>query len=59
MALLEYPTINSTVNSDCSEMTIHNNHNIGVAMDTPKGLIVPVLREVSLNMFLVSLQMLA
>jgi pyruvate/2-oxoglutarate dehydrogenase complex dihydrolipoamide acyltransferase (E2) component len=46
LALLDYPVINSTVNGDCSEMTIHSDHNIGVAMDTPKGLIVPVLKQV-------------
>jgi pyruvate dehydrogenase E2 component (dihydrolipoamide acetyltransferase) len=39
--------VNSTVNGDCTELTMHHDHNIGVAMDTPKGLIVPVLKEVS------------
>jgi 2-oxoisovalerate dehydrogenase E2 component (dihydrolipoyl transacylase) len=46
MALKKYPSLNSTVNEDCTEMTMHYNHNIGIAMDTPKGLIVPVINRV-------------
>lgn len=46
MALSQYPQLNATVNADVTEMTYHGNHNIGVAMDTPKGLVVPVLKAV-------------
>ncbi len=46
LALSQYPQLNASLNSDATELTYHGNHNIGVAMDTPKGLIVPVLREV-------------
>lgn len=46
LALAQYPVLNTTVNKDCSEMTYHGNHNIGVAMDTSKGLIVPVIKGV-------------
>lgn len=46
LALNEYPSINSTVNAECTEIYQHSSHNIGVAMDTPKGLIVPVIKNV-------------
>lgn len=54
LALLEFPTLNATVNSEVTEMTLHGDHNIGVAMDTPKGLIVPVLKEVQ-NMSIIEI----
>ena len=46
LSLREHPSINATVNADATEITIHGSHNIGVAMDTPKGLIVPVIKNV-------------
>jgi 2-oxoisovalerate dehydrogenase E2 component (dihydrolipoyl transacylase) len=46
LALTQFPSLNATVNSDVSEMIYHANHNIGVAIDTPKGLVVPVIKEV-------------
>jgi 2-oxoisovalerate dehydrogenase E2 component (dihydrolipoyl transacylase) len=46
LALRQYPQLNATINADATEMTIHASHNIGIAMDTPKGLIVPVLKGV-------------
>lgn len=46
LALLQFPMLNASVNSEVTEMTYHANHNIGVAMDTAKGLVVPVIREV-------------
>lgn len=49
LALLDYPILNSTVSADVSEMTYHANHNIGIAMDTPKGLVVPVIKQVQLK----------
>lgn len=45
LALSEYPLLNATVNVDCTEMVYHASHNIGVAMDTPNGLVVPVIRN--------------
>ena len=39
--------MNATVNADCTEMVYHSSHNIGVAMDTPNGLVVPVIRNVN------------
>ncbi len=46
LALVKFPMLNATVNSDVTEMIYHGQHNIGVAMDTPKGLIVPVIKGV-------------
>lgn len=46
MALLQFPMLNATVNAEVTEMTYHANHNIGIAMDTPKGLVVPVIKQV-------------
>lgn len=46
LALLQFPMLNATVNNDCSEMIYHSSHNIGIAMDTANGLVVPVIRSV-------------
>lgn len=46
LALLKYPRLNATVNADCTETIYHHRHNIGIAMDSPKGLLVPVLNDV-------------
>ena len=47
LALTDYPMLNATVNEDCTEMIYHASHNIGVAMDTPNGLVVPVIRNIN------------
>jgi len=46
LSLRRHPTLNATVNKEATEMILHHNHNIGIAMDTPKGLIVPVIERV-------------
>ena len=46
LALEQFPILNATVNADVSAMTYHANHNIGVAIDTSKGLVVPVIKNV-------------
>ena len=46
LSLSKYPILNSTVNKEATEMIQHVNHNIGVAIDSPKGLIVPVIKNV-------------
>jgi 2-oxoisovalerate dehydrogenase E2 component (dihydrolipoyl transacylase) len=48
-ALLEYPNINSHVEKDASGeivQRVFSEHNIGVAVDTPQGLVVPVIKGV-------------
>jgi 2-oxoisovalerate dehydrogenase E2 component (dihydrolipoyl transacylase) len=46
LALRAYPQLNAHVSPDVSEVTWKGTHNIGVAMDTPSGLIVPNVKSV-------------
>jgi 2-oxoisovalerate dehydrogenase E2 component (dihydrolipoyl transacylase) len=45
LAMKEYPVLNSTLNAEEYKVTYRASHNIGVAMDTPRGLAVPVVKE--------------
>lgn len=45
LALNQYPDLNAHIAADASEVTIRGSHNIGVAMDTPRGLIVPNIKD--------------
>jgi 2-oxoisovalerate dehydrogenase E2 component (dihydrolipoyl transacylase) len=44
-ALEHYPLLNSSFDSTNNQVTLWKDHNIGIAMDTPHGLIVPVLKR--------------
>ncbi|EKF99209.1 dihydrolipoamide branched chain transacylase, putative [Trypanosoma cruzi] len=46
LALLQHPQINSHVSQKCETFIIRKAHNIGFAVHSPKGLIVPVIRNV-------------
>jgi len=46
LALHKYPVVNSSISADEESIIYHENHNIGIAMDTPKGLLVPVIKSV-------------
>ena len=46
LALKEFPVINSQVNDDCTEMTYFDDHNIGMAVDSKIGLLVPNVKQV-------------
>jgi 2-oxoisovalerate dehydrogenase E2 component (dihydrolipoyl transacylase) len=46
LALKEYPVLNTSISEDNSNLIYHESHNIGIAMDTPKGLVVPVIHNV-------------
>lgn len=46
LALSQYPSLNATVNADVTEVTHHASHNIGLAIDTPRGLMVAVVKDV-------------
>ena len=45
MALQRHPEFNATVDEERGELLLHRYHNIGIAVDTPEGLIVPVVRN--------------
>jgi 2-oxoisovalerate dehydrogenase E2 component (dihydrolipoyl transacylase) len=46
LALKEFPVINSQVNEDCTEITYFTDHNIGMAVDSKVGLLVPNVKQV-------------
>ncbi|KAL9180729.1 hypothetical protein ACHAXT_011182 [Thalassiosira profunda] len=45
LAMNEYPALNATIDVDEMTLTHHQAHNIGVAVDTARGLAVPVVRN--------------
>ncbi|CAF4778599.1 unnamed protein product [Pieris macdunnoughi] len=46
LSLLKHPILNSSLDSSCENIIYKASHNIGVAMDTPNGLVVPVIKNV-------------
>ncbi|XP_054568118.1 lipoamide acyltransferase component of branched-chain alpha-keto acid dehydrogenase complex, mitochondrial isoform X2 [Eptesicus fuscus] len=46
LGLLQFPILNSSVDESCQKVTYKASHNIGVAMDTEQGLIVPNVKNV-------------
>ena len=46
LALKQFPQVNAHVNADCTSVTHRASHNIGLAMDTPRGLLVPNIKNV-------------
>ncbi|XP_076905097.1 lipoamide acyltransferase component of branched-chain alpha-keto acid dehydrogenase complex, mitochondrial-like [Bidens hawaiensis] len=46
MALAKYPLLNSTFNLEKYEVNLKGSHNIGIAMATPVGLVVPNIKNV-------------
>lgn len=44
-ALQQFPQFNSSMSEDFKEITYHGSENIGLAVDTPRGLMVPVLKD--------------
>jgi 2-oxoisovalerate dehydrogenase E2 component (dihydrolipoyl transacylase) len=46
LALTEFPVMNSQVNEECSEVTYFYDHNIGIAVDSKVGLLVPNVKQV-------------
>jgi len=45
LAMKEYPLMNTSIDAENMTITYHNDHDIGVAIDTARGLVVPVLRK--------------
>ena len=46
MALREHPGVNTSLAEDGEALLQHGDHNLGVAMDTPAGLVVPNVKRV-------------
>lgn len=46
LALTEFPIINASVSDDGTAIDYHSSHNIGIAIDTGNGLIVPNIKAV-------------
>jgi 2-oxoisovalerate dehydrogenase E2 component (dihydrolipoyl transacylase) len=62
MALHQYPVLNARVDVDSSPskpvLVMRSQHNIGVAMDTPSGLFVPIIKNVSnLNVLSIAVEL--
>ncbi|XP_064189344.1 lipoamide acyltransferase component of branched-chain alpha-keto acid dehydrogenase complex, mitochondrial isoform X1 [Anguilla rostrata] len=48
LGLLHFPILNASVDENCQNITYKASHNIGLAMDTAQGLIVPNIKNVQL-----------
>ncbi|HWB67883.1 MAG TPA: 2-oxoglutarate dehydrogenase, E2 component, dihydrolipoamide succinyltransferase, partial [Mycobacteriales bacterium] len=46
-ALREHPAVNSSIDMEAGTVTYHDTVHLGVAVDTPRGLVVPVVRDAS------------
>jgi 2-oxoisovalerate dehydrogenase E2 component (dihydrolipoyl transacylase) len=56
LALAEHPAVNAVVHdAEACQLRLSSNHNIGIAVDTPRGLVVPVISAVQ-NKSLVEIQ---
>jgi 2-oxoglutarate dehydrogenase E2 component (dihydrolipoamide succinyltransferase) len=44
-ALREHPVVNSSIDQEAGTVTYHEGEHLAIAVDTPKGLIVPVIRD--------------
>jgi pyruvate dehydrogenase E2 component (dihydrolipoamide acetyltransferase) len=43
--LKDYPVLNSSLDEEAGEIVYHDHYDIGIATDTPAGLVVPVVRD--------------
>jgi len=58
MALLHFPILNSSYNLEAGTITYKASHNIGLAMDTPMGLLVPNIKSVQqLSVFDIAIEL--
>jgi len=48
LGLLHFPILNASLDEDCQNITYKASHNIGLAMDTSLGLVVPNVKNVQL-----------
>lgn len=45
VGLKEHTMLNSSLDEDAQEIVVHDRYNIGIAVETPSGLMVPVVRD--------------
>ena len=45
IALKEIPLVNSSLDESTQEIVLHDHYNVGIAVATPGGLVVPVIRD--------------
>ncbi|KAI7809596.1 putative lipoamide acyltransferase component of branched-chain alpha-keto acid dehydrogenase complex [Triplophysa rosa] len=58
LGLLQFPVLNASVDEGCQNITHKASHNIGLAMDTPQGLLVPNVKSVqSLSVFDIAVEL--
>ena len=43
--LKDYPAMNASLDEEAGEIVFHGRYDIGIAVDTPAGLVVPVVQE--------------
>src|SRR5207302_3739686 len=46
-ALREHPAVNASIDLEAGTATYHDSVHLGIAVDTPRGLLVPVIRDAS------------
>ncbi|KAK3546222.1 hypothetical protein QTP70_025208 [Hemibagrus guttatus] len=58
LGLLQFPILNASVDEGCQNITYKASHNIGLAMDTPQGLLVPNVKGVqALSVFEIAVEL--
>lgn len=45
LALVDHPLLNASIDVEASEIVLHAGRHVGVAVDTPDGLVLPVVRD--------------
>ncbi|XP_028300656.1 lipoamide acyltransferase component of branched-chain alpha-keto acid dehydrogenase complex, mitochondrial [Gouania willdenowi] len=48
LSLLHFPILNASLDEECQNITYKASHNVGLAMDTTQGLLVPNIKNVQL-----------
>ena len=44
-ALRDYPAVNASLDEEAGEIVFHDRYDIGIAVDTPQGLVVPIVKD--------------
>ncbi|KAL2097977.1 hypothetical protein ACEWY4_007184 [Coilia grayii] len=58
LGLFHFPILNASIDEGCQSITYKASHNIGLAMDTPQGLVVPNVKRVqTLSIFDIAVEL--